>query len=120
MNPGPESDGVLLDHVLECIGRVENYTLNGKAEFMGSRLIQDASIRNLQIMAESTQRLSQSIKISEPDIPWDKISGFRNMLTHAYFSVDVHLVWVVVEKDLQPLKAAVLRMIQRLPRGGCD
>lgn len=116
MKPGPESDRILLDHVLECIGHVEDYTRNGKAEFLGSNMVQDASARKLQVMAESTQRLSHSIKMSEPGIPWEKIAGFRNILTHAYFRIDLDQVWVVIEEDLPPLKAAVLRMIERLPQ----
>ncbi|MCY4212629.1 MAG: DUF86 domain-containing protein [Gammaproteobacteria bacterium] len=115
MKPGPESDRILLDHILECIGHVEDYTRGGKSEFFGSTMVQDAAVRKLQIMAESTQRLSHAIKLSEPGIPWGKIAGFRNTLTHAYFGMDFELVWVAIDKDLQPLKEATLRMIQHIP-----
>jgi len=109
-----EADLDLLDHVLECIDRVEQYTEKNPIRFFQSVMVQDASVRNLQIMAESTQRLSDAIKASEANIPWGKIAGFRNNLVHSYFDIDENLVWIVIEKDLPSLKQAILRMKNRL------
>ena len=91
-------DMILLDHVLECIESVEEYTIEGHVAFFQSRMIRDACARNLQIMAESTQRLSVAIKNTEQEVPWGKIAGFRNMLTHSYFDIDENLVWVVINQ----------------------
>lgn len=79
-------------------------------------------MRRLQIMAESTQRLSQALKQAHPDIPWLSIARFRNRLTHAYLTIDLNLVWAVVEKDLPPLKEAVERELVRraAERGDAD
>ena len=44
--------------------------------------MQDAVIRNLQILAESSQRLSSDIKGTEPQIPWRELAGFRNVIVH--------------------------------------
>ena len=82
MIAGPDSDQALLDHILECIGHVENYTAKGREEFESSTMVQDATVRNLQVLAESTQRLSEEIKSTEPEIPWRQIAGFRNTLVH--------------------------------------
>ena len=76
---------------------------------MGSRLVQDAVIRNLQVLAESTTRLSDESKASEPDIQWDLIRDFRNVLTHGYLKIDMELVWDAIEL-LPELHAAVCRM----------
>lgn len=73
-------------------------------------MVQDAVVRNLQTMAESTQRLSQSLKESEKDIPWSSVAGFRNVLVHGYLDVDLDAVWSVVERDLPALAEAVDRM----------
>ena len=56
MNPGPEADKVLLAHMRDCLGRIHEYTNSERARFEGSRLVQDAVIRNLQTLAESSQR----------------------------------------------------------------
>jgi uncharacterized protein with HEPN domain len=73
-------------------------------------MVQDAVIRNLQVMAESTQRLSDSLKAAEPAVRWRDIAGFRNVLAHGYLAVDPEVVWSVVESDLPTLAEAVGRM----------
>lgn len=79
-----KDDRIYLKHILECIQRIQNYTGGGKELFMGSTLIQDAVLRNLQILAESTQRLSQDLKAAHPSVDWRAIAGFRNILVHNY------------------------------------
>ena len=80
MKPAAQSDRVLLGHIRECIERIREYTSFNRDSFYASRLVQDAVVRNLQLLAESTQRLSKSVKKTEENIPWRAISGFRNVL----------------------------------------
>ena len=83
-----------------------------------SRLVHDAVIRNLQTLAEPSQRLSSEIKGTEAQIPWRELSGFRNVIVHGYLGVDLGAVWPVVEQDLPALSAAVNRMTTHLgPHG---
>lgn len=70
-------------------------------------------MRNLQTLTESSQRLSDGIKATEPGIPWRELSGFRNVLVHGYLGVDLAAVWLVIEGDLPALAAAVDRMASR-------
>ena len=114
MNPGPEADRVLLEHMRDCLDRIFEYTHAERARFDNSRLVQDAVIRNLQTLTESSQRLSNEIKSTEPQIPWRELSGFRNVIVHGYLGVDLGAVWLVVEQDLATLTAAVDRMRGRL------
>ena len=67
----------------ECLSRIREYTGNERSRFMASQLIQDAVLRNLQTLAESSQRLSAAIKASEPRTPWRELAGFRNVIVHA-------------------------------------
>lgn len=118
MKPSAEADRVLLAHMRDCLDRIGEYTNAERARFDTSRLVQDAVIRNLQTLAESSQRLSGDIKGTEPQIPWRELSGFRNVIVHGYLGVDLGAVWLVVEQDLPALTAAVDRMATRLnPRG---
>ncbi|MBS0543389.1 MAG: DUF86 domain-containing protein [Proteobacteria bacterium] len=112
MRPSPTADQVYLVHMLECIGRITEYAGDDEADFRTSRLIQDAVVRNLQTLAESSQRLTNEIKATEPGIPWRAISGFRNILVHDYLTIDVDAVWVVVSKELPALRDALQRMAQ--------
>ena len=76
--------------------------------------MQDAVIRNLQTLAESSQRLSSEIKGTQPQIPWRELSGFRNVIVHGYLGVDLGAVWLVVEKDLPALSEALNQMATHL------
>lgn len=110
MSSTAKSDAVYVAHMLECIWRVQSYTVQGQQHFRQSTLIQDAVIRNLQIMAESSQKLSQATKERYPNIPWRAISGFRNIIVHDYLGLDLDVVWSVVENELPPLKNALSLM----------
>ena len=114
MKPGPQADLVLLEHMLDCLKRINEYTGHQKGRFDGSRLVQDAVIRNLQVLAESSQRLSADLKASEMQTPWRELSGFRNVIVHDYLGIDLDAVWLVVEQDLPPLSEALSRMRLRL------
>ena len=110
MQPSPDADLVYLSHMIECISRVFEYCEGGESSFRQSHLIQDAVIRNLQTMAESSQRLSESTKAIAPDVPWRAISGFCNIIVHDYLGVDLDMVWQVVSSDLPLLQAALLKI----------
>lgn len=118
MKPGPEADRVLLSHMLDCLDRIAEYTNTERSRFDASRLVQDAVIRNLQTLAESSQRLSSEIKGTEPQIPWRELAGFRNLIVHGYLGVDLAAVWLVVEQDLPALTEAVNRMALHLSPDG--
>lgn len=112
MNPTIQSDRVLLAHIRDCMERIREYTGNERSTFFESQIVQDAVVRNLQTLAESTQRLSESIKATEPDVPWREIAGFRNVLVHGYLGLDLEALWSVVEHDLEGLAEAVERMMR--------
>jgi len=107
-----KDDRLYLIHIGECLDRIESYTQGiDKEAFLASSLVQDAVIRNLQTLAESTQRLSARARESQPGIEWYKIAGFRNILVHDYLGVDVEKVWNIVQNDLPVLKRAVSQML---------
>ena len=116
MIPGPEADRVLLAHMRDCLNRINEYTQGDRARFESSRLVQDAVIRNLQTLAESSQRLSNDIKTSEPQVPWRELAGFRNVIVHGYLGIDLGAIWLVVEQDLPSLSRSLDRMAERMAR----
>lgn len=76
---------------------------------MKTDLVQDAVMRNLQTLSESTTRLTQELRETESTIDWDEIRSFRNVVTHGYLEIDRDLVWRAVER-LPELLEAVERM----------
>lgn len=71
-------------------------------------------VRNLQTLAESTQRLSETLKASYPNTDWRAISGFRNVLVHNYLGLDLERIWEVIENRLEPLKKDVVNMLNEI------
>jgi uncharacterized protein with HEPN domain len=108
-----KSDLPYLQHIADSIATIETYVSGGREVFLSERLIQDAVIRNFEIIGEAASRLSISSR-SRRDTPWRKIIAFRNRLIHGYWSVDPRLVWDVVEKNLPLLKSAVKRRLNEI------
>ncbi len=73
-------DRAYLDHILECIRRIEANVLDGRHAFMASHTLQDAVLRNLQTMTEATQRVSEGLKARYPHIPWRVSQDFEMCL----------------------------------------
>ncbi|MBE8989219.1 DUF86 domain-containing protein [Nostoc sp. LEGE 12450] len=88
------------------------YTQDGKEAFLQTTIIQDAVIRNFEIIGEATKRLSSEIRAAYPDVPWQQVAGFRDILIHDYLKVNLNRVLGVVEQNLPPLKAIKLRITQ--------
>ncbi|HCO93128.1 MAG TPA: DUF86 domain-containing protein [Phycisphaerales bacterium] len=106
-----KDDVVYLSHIMECIRRIEENIAEGRERFLESHTLQDAVLRNLQTMAESTQRLSDESKATKPQVEWYRISAFRNVLVHDYLGIDAERVWEITQCDVPPLKTAVLEML---------
>jgi len=107
-----EADRTYLLHILQCIALIQDYTASGRQEFMANVLVQDAVLRRLQTMAESTQRLSDRLKAQAPEVDWRSLSGFRNVLVHDYLGgIDLGRVWDAVDVDLPGLEAAIKKLI---------
>lgn len=105
-------DKLYLVHISECIARVMEYTKDGKGVFLTDTMIQDAVVRNLQIMAESSQRLSDAFKSRHDEIDWRGLTGFRNVLVHDYLGVDIERVWEAIERKLPDLKRIIEAVLQ--------
>ena len=101
-----------MDHILECIGWIERFTAEGREAFLQDRKTQSAVLRELQTLAESTERLSEEFKSRHPQIPWRNIAGFRNILVHDYLGIKLDRVWEVVKRDLSLLRAALVAAIE--------
>ena len=103
-----DKDDIHIEHILECVSLIQEYTKDGKKAFFESALVRDAVLRRLQTMAESTQRLSDELKETAPQIDWRALSGFRNVLVHDYLNgIDHERVWTAIENYLSDLEIAV-------------
>jgi uncharacterized protein with HEPN domain len=106
-----KSQRAYVEHVIECISRIAEDSAPGRDAVFASRTLQDAIIRNLQVLCESTQRIGEPHKQRHPEIDWPSIAGMRNALVHDYFEVDFETVWLVVTRDLPPLERAMCAIL---------
>jgi len=95
---------VYLVHIRECIEKIQKYTKKGKKQFIKNPLVQDAVIRNFEVIGEAAKRVPEAYRDQNPSIPWKMITGFRDVLIHNYEGVDVNRVWQIIESDLTQLK----------------
>lgn len=107
-----KDERIYLGHIRDAISDIRAYASVGEEAFLEDRMRQDAIIRKLEIIGEAVKRLSETTRAQRPEIPWKRIAGMRDRLTHAYFGVDLGLVWRVVERDLQALETAVAVLIE--------
>jgi uncharacterized protein with HEPN domain len=106
-----KDDRVYLQHILESLDAIIGYASEGRSRFLADRKTQKATLRELQELAESAQRLSSALKGRHPDMPWRAIAGFRNVLVHDYLGINLSRVWDVIQRDLPALRAAVVLML---------
>lgn len=111
-----KDDTVYLKHIYECIRRIQENITGGRDKFMASHTLQDAVLRNLQTMTEATQRLSERLKSTHPEIEWARIVAFRNVLVHNYLGVDMDSIWEVLKRDVPALKQTVLSMLKEITK----
>ena len=109
-----KDDRLYLIHISECIQRIERYASVGRDAFFSDDKTQDAVLRNLQTLAESTQRLSDALKKGHPDLDWRGIAAFRNVAVHDYLGIDLKQVWDIVARDVPALKRKVEAILGNL------
>lgn len=102
-----KDDKLYLLHIKEAIEWIEEFTNAGEAEFFEDRKTQDAVLRNLHTLSESTQKLSDALKEKYPEVDWRTIAAFRNVVVHDYLGVDLDRIWDIVKDDLPYLKQRI-------------
>lgn len=81
---------------------------------MQTRMIQDAVIRNFEVIGEATKRLSPKIREKYPEVPWRRIAGLRDVFIHDYLRVDLIEVWNIISDYLPDLKVKVQNIIENI------
>lgn len=102
---------VYLASIIDSINKILEYTKDGQGAFLNNSMIQDAVIRNLEILGEATKNITTDLRDSKPDIPWRKMAGLRDVLIHDYLGIDVYIVWNVVQDELPELKVKIESLI---------
>lgn len=100
----PQRDKLYLAHIAEAIQRTIAYTADLSYEqFLGDTMVQDAVLRNFQVIGEATKKLSTAIRHTHPDLPWREMAGMRDKIVHEYFGINLQIVWDVAHQDMPRL-----------------
>ena len=111
MSPSARSERLYLSDARDAIDRVLTYTSSGRARFFDEAMVQDAVVRNLEIIGEAVKHLAPATRAKRADIPWTAIAGMRDRLIHDYFHVDLNVAWDVIQNDLAPLREALIALL---------
>lgn len=109
-----ERDRLFLQHILAAVADIQDFAADGQATFLTDRKTQSAVIRQIEIIGEAVKNLSPELIDRAPGVPWRLIAGARDRLVHAYFKVDLDMVWVMVEHDLPHLRTNVLGLLDQV------
>lgn len=113
--PDKFGDTARLTHLLDAIYAIEQYTKGiSQEQFFNDSMRSDACIRQLEIIGEASNHLSDELIAAAPEVNWAQIVGFRNIIAHEYFGVDLHLIWRIIQFYIPDLKEHVLALLDRL------
>ena len=108
----PRDESVYLLHIRDAIEKIQGYTRGvSEQSFHSNTLVQDAVIRQIEIIGEASKRISEPTRASASDIPWQDIDGMRDKLIHDYFGVDIEKVWLTVQVDIPVLKEQISKLL---------
>jgi len=106
-----KNDQVYLEHIVEAISKIESFVSGlTKFDFDRNVLIQDAVIRNFEIIGEATKKISKEFSQRHSEIPWQDMVGMRDKLIHNYLDVDLDVIWKTIEIDLPLLKEVLSKI----------
>lgn len=102
-----------LRDILECIDSLSlAIVAKMQADFESDSIIQKAVLHDILIIGEAASHVSQGLRDKHPEVPWRRLSGVRNVIVHAYFSVNLDIIWQSATEDLLPLRTQIAEILK--------
>lgn len=101
-------DSIRLQHMLDAGKEAESFVRDKtRKDLESDRKLALALVKSIEIIGEAASKTSVSCRKEQFQIPWADIVGMRNRLIHAYFDINLDILWMTVTEDLPPLIAAL-------------
>ena len=105
---------LILEEIIKFCSKINRYIKDmDKEEFQKNELVIDAVLRNVELIGEASKRLPEDLKTDNPQIPWKKIIGLRNIVIHAYSDVDLDIIWDITTKNIPETKDLLNKIYER-------
>ena len=101
----------LEDILRACTNILQYVESTSRDEFMAGGMAFDAIVRNLEVIGEAVKRVPDDVRTSYPEVDWRRISGLRDILAHAYFSLDPYTLWTIVDEKVPVLVNQVRQIL---------
>jgi uncharacterized protein with HEPN domain len=110
------NDRLYLYDIAECCRKIETYLAGVTEEnFINNSMLQDAIVRNIEIIGEASKCLSEILRESNPQIEWREIMRMRDKIVHHYFRIKLEIVWQTVKYDIPKLNFEINKILNSLP-----
>jgi len=106
---------VYVGHIRDCCQQLRECSALREKGTVPPAILFAAVCRNLEIIGEATRRIDTAFRQAHPDIPWREMNDLRNVIIHNYDAADPELIWNLVDRDIRPLLAAILRLLGPAP-----
>ena len=108
-------DEIRLKHILDAIEEIEKYLSEVDFSiFIENSMMRFACIKQMEIIGEASNPISDELKSKFTDVEWAQIVGMRNVFAHEYFGIDSSLVWEIIKNDIPDLKAKIKLILQSI------
>lgn len=109
-------DRIRLRHMLDACLLLEQFVAGRqRAELASDTMLQFALIRGLEILGEAAGKVSLNTQQALPQLPWREAVGIRNRLVHAYFDVDLDILWITLQQSVPPLRQQLTSVLEAYP-----
>ena len=106
-------DLVRLRHMADAAREASSFARGrSRADLDTNRMLVLSLVKEIEIIGEAASKVSQETRDTLPDIPWPDLTGMRHRLIHAYFDINVEVVWQTIVHDLPPLLSALEKILQ--------
>ncbi|RAK10301.1 uncharacterized protein with HEPN domain [Halanaerobium saccharolyticum] len=108
-------DLLFLKDIIKAMNKIFNYTEKmTKEDFKKDDKTIDAVLRNVEIIGEAANKLSERIYEENKSVPWGRMIGLRNIVIHEYFGVDLNIIWQIVTVNLPETKPEIEEILKEI------